>query len=302
MASLLTSEKADVERIALLIEECKKMNIEVLPPDINESFRNFSVVPKENKIRFGLLAIKNVGENVVEAIVKEREKNGPFKSISDFLSRLSYKDLNKKSLESLIKAGVFDKLGERNQLLANLEKLLEFARESQKAKLNGQQGLFDSMPHLINNNLTLSEAKAATDKEKLIWEKELLGLFIGRHPLESYRKILEKKAIPISRVNSQAESLIKTPWFSLSRRPKIKIGGIISKIKKIITKQGKPMLFLKLEDLTDKIEVVVFPTLVEENPLVFQENKIVLVEGKIDLKDNIPKLICEQIEEIINPE
>ena len=120
MASLLTSELTDVEKIGFLIEECKRMGIEVLPPDINESFRNFSVVPQKNQIRFGLLAIKNVGENTVEAIVKERNKNGPFKSLTDFLSRIEPQNLNKKSLESLIKAGAFDRFEERNHLLFNL--------------------------------------------------------------------------------------------------------------------------------------------------------------------------------------
>ncbi|MFQ6049880.1 MAG: DNA polymerase III subunit alpha, partial [Candidatus Paceibacterales bacterium] len=143
MAALLTSEKGDVERIGFLIEECKKMSIEVLPPDINESFRNFSVIPKEKKVRFGLLAIKNVGGNIVDSIVSERKANGPYQSIEDFISRISSKDLNKKSLESLIKAGVFDKFAERNQLLFNLERLLEWNRENQRIRAGGQKGLFD---------------------------------------------------------------------------------------------------------------------------------------------------------------
>ena len=285
MAALLTSEKADVERIGFLIEEIKRMGIEVLPPDINESWRNFTVIPGKNQIRFGLLAIKNVGENIVESIVREREERGSFQSIEDFISRINSQVLNKKSLESLIKAGVFDKLAERNQLLMSLETFLEFNRENHSKKIAGQKGLFDCIK--LNNKIQLPKAKPATKSEKIFWEKELLGLFVSSNPLEDFRKILEKKALPISKISSILPSQI------------CKIGGIISKIKKIVTRNGSPMLFMKVEDLTDKIEVVVFPSVISKNPSAFQENKIVLVSGRVDNKDGVPKLICEDIEEII---
>jgi len=315
MASILTSEKADVERIGFLIEECKRMGIEVLPADINESLKNFTVVPGKNQIRFGLSAIKNVGENIVESIVRERELNGPFQSIDDFISRISSKDynppttlpsaqrswapiLNKKSLESLIKAGVFDKLAERNQLLFNMEKLLEWNRDSQRQRFNGQKGLFDGMK--LNNKIQLQSAKPATKSEKIFWEKELLGLFVSSNPLEDFRKVLEKKTMKISDLASNLASRQPGRHFwqrNLSNQ--VRIGGIISKIKKIITRNGKPMLFMNLEDYSSKIEVVVFPRVIERNPSVFQENKIVLVSGKVDMRDGIPKLICENIEEIV---
>lgn len=285
MASVLTSEKADVERIGFLIQECKNMNIDVLPPDINESLENFTVVAPK-KIRFGLLAIKNVGHNVVKAIVKERKATGPYVSISNFISRVNSKDLNKKSLESLIKAGVFDKLGERNQLLANLETLLMAARESQKNRANGQKGLFDNVSKNINE-LKLEPAAPATKEEKLKWEKELLGLFVTSHPLEDFRKILEKNCLAISKAKN---SIINGA---------VRIGGLISSIKKIITKTGKPMLFMNLEDLGDKIEVVVFPGIIEKNYEVFQENKIVFVSGRLAKRDGVPKIIAEKIEEVI---
>ncbi len=285
MASVLTSEKADVERIGFLIQECKKMGIEVLPPEINESLANFTVVPGQNKIRFGLTAIKNVGWNVVEEIVKERETNGQYQSIGDFLGRLNQKVLNKKSMESLIKAGVFDKLGERNQLLFNLENLLEWSRESQRTRISGQKGLFDGLK--FNNNCQLLPATAASKTEKLSWEKELLGLFITAHPLEDFKKVLEKKVLPLSKVTQDLTGKI------------IKVGGIISTIKKIITRNGKPMLFTQLEDENSKIEVVVFPGIIEKNPEIFQENKIVMIKGRVDNRNNAPKLICEEIEEIL---
>jgi DNA polymerase-3 subunit alpha len=286
MASLLSAEQADVERVGFLIEECKRMKIDVLPPDINESFRNFSVVPKKNQIRFGLLAIKNVGQNTVEAIVKERKRGGPFNSLADFLSRIDPKDLNKKSLESMIKAGVFDKFEERNQLLFNIEKLLEFNRENQSMKVGGQIGLFERLG-MRKAEIKLEKTKPATKKEKLIWEKELLGLYVSSHPAEDFRAIFEKKAFPISKISNEMTG------------KSIKIGGIISAIKKVITRNGSPMIFAKLEDGQGKIEAVIFPSALMKNPQAIKEHKAVLISGRVDNKDGVPKVICEDIEEII---
>jgi len=288
MASLLTSEKANIERIGFLMEECKRMGIEVLPPNLNESFRYFSVIPKENKIRFGLAAIKNVGENVVEEIVKERKEKGHFQSIEDFVSRVPIKVLNKKSLESLIKTGTFDKFGERKKLLNNLELLLEYSRESKKNKFNGQKGLFDGLNKNCHKTaFKLMDSEKASQIEKLRWEKELLGIYVSGHPLDNFKKNFWQMALPINQITHKLVG--KT----------VKVCGVISGIKKIITKTGKPMLFFNLEDKFSKIEVVNFPSVIERNPEAFQENKIVLVSGRIDNKDDTPKLICETIEEII---
>ncbi len=289
MASVLTSEKIDVERIAFLIEECKKMDIEVLPPNINESLKNFTVVPNQNKIRFGLLAIKNVGTNIIDAIVKERKNNGLFKSIGDFINRVNSKDLNKKSMEALIKSGAFDAFNERNQLLANLEELLVIARENQKNKSNGQIGLFASVKINANNDIKLISAKPAQLLEKLTWEKELLGLYVSSHPLNSFRKLFETKTTAISTIDG-----------AMINR-KIILGGLISSVKKIITKTGKPMLFMKLEDLTAKAEVVVFPNLLDRNPDALQENKIVFVAGRVDNRNGEIKIIADDVQEIITP-
>jgi len=286
IAAVLASEKADVERTGFLIEESKKMGIVVLPPDINESEETFTVV-EENQIRFGLGAIKNVGHNVVSSIVQERKTKGPFASIANFVERIEAKDLNKKSLESLIKAGAFDKIAERKQLLVNLEKLLEWKREIQKNKSTSQRGLFDK--ENFNNNIPLEPSPPATKKEKLGWEKELLGLFVTSHPLEDFKEILIQKAQPIAKIAKNV--------FGIGKQ--VKILGIISNVKRIITKTGKPMLFLTVEDYTDKIEVVAFPRIVERNSTSFQKNKIVLVSGPVDTKDGICKIICENIEEIV---
>ena len=287
MASVMTAEKADVERVAFLIEESKAMGIDVLPPDINESYRQFSVVPEENKIRFGLLAIKNVGTNIVEAIVEERKKAGPFLTVEDFVNRVASKDLNKRSLEALIKAGVFDKIAERKQLLVNLEKLLEWARKKQQNTASGQKGLFDNNSDFKNATLAMSAASPATEQEKLEWEKELLGLFVTSHPLEAVKHIIASQAIALREITRDL----------LNKR--VKIGGIISSIKRIVTKAGQPMAFVNLEDQTSKVEVVAFPSILERNPAAFQTNKIVFVSGRVDMRDGSPKIIAESIEEII---
>lgn len=289
MAALLTSERNDIERIGFLMNECKKMKIEVLAPDINESFAFFGVVPQKSQIRFGLSAVKNVGLNIVEIIVEERKKNGPYKSIDDFISRIQSRDLNKKSFESLVKAGAFDKMAERNQLLQSMEILLEHNRESQKAKSNGQKGLFDNPGSSagFSNGVTLMKVDPATSSEKLTWEKELLGLFVTAHPLDEYKKFFENKVSPINRLKHAISG------------QKVRVGGVIASVKKIITKTGKPMLFMNLEDLTDRIEVIVFPSVIGRNPTAFQENKIVFVVGKVEHRNDSPQIICDEIEEII---
>jgi DNA polymerase-3 subunit alpha len=262
------------------------MGIEVLPPDINESFRNFSVVPGKNQIRFGLLAIKNVGENTVEAIVEERKRNGPFGSLTDFLLRIEPQNLNKKSLEAMIKAGVFDRFEERNQLLFNLERLLEWNRENYKIRNQGQMGLFDLWGKR-KLEIKLEKTKPATKMEKLAWEKELLGLYVSAHPAEDFKKIFEKKAIPISKITKEMVGKA------------IKVGGIISSVKRVITRSGSAMFFTKLEDGESKIEIVFFPNVLTKKPIALKENKPIIVFGRVSEEDGVLKIICEDFEEII---
>jgi len=287
MAALLTSEKTDVDRISVLIRECEQMGIEVLPPDVNESYRNFSVVPKEGKIRFGLLAIKNVGHNIVETIISERKNQGPFKSIYDFVSRIKSKSLNKKSLESLIKSGVFDKLEERNKLLVNMERILEANREIRKNKSNGQANLFEKSSSFRPGLKLKQTKKRAPLSKRLKWEKNLLGLYISSHPLENYKKVLNYKTVSLSEIDNSFVG------------KKVTVGGIISSTKRILTKNGNPMLFLTLEDLTKRMEVVVFPSILERNADYFYEDNIVLIDGKVNNRGGSPKVICQRIEEIV---
>ncbi len=286
MAALITSEKNDVERVGYLIGECKNMGLEVLAPDINESYHGFTVIPNTNKIRFGLAAIKNVGENLVGEVVAQRKAGGKFADVFDFIKRVNPKLINRKSLEAMIKAGVFDAMAERNTLLFNIEKILEIGREHEKSKSNGQRDLFGQMPAAQINGYTLDPAREAKKSEKLMWEKELLGLFVTSHPLEEYKSEMEKKCLKITRVKESAGPRL------------VKIGGIVVSAKKIITKTGKPMLFMGLQDLTDQIEVVVFASVLERTPDIFCENKVIYVYGRIDNRDGEIKIVADTVEEI----
>jgi DNA polymerase-3 subunit alpha len=265
------------------------MNVEVLPPNINESLKNFTVVVGKNQIRFGLLAIKNVGVNIVDAIVEQQKTNGHFKSIADFINRIPVKDLNKKSMEALIKAGAFDAFEERNKLLQNLEKMLETARENNKNKNTNQIGLFANSNVKINSDIVLISATPASNFEKLGWEKELLGLYVSSHPLNDFKNLLAKRTTPLIKID---KSFVDK---------KVVVGGLISSVKKIITKKGQPMLFLKLEDLTAKAEVVIFPNLLERNPNALQENKIVFIAGRVDDRNGEIKIVADDAQEIIAP-
>ncbi|HOU46020.1 MAG TPA: DNA polymerase III subunit alpha [Candidatus Pacearchaeota archaeon] len=299
MCSVLNSESGDVERIAFLIDECKKMEMEILPPEINESYPTFTVV-SEKRIRFGLQAIKNVGEKLVETITQERKANGNFKSLEDFLERVHCNTLNKKSMESMAKAGVFDNFEERNKLLENMEKILEHARAQQKSKENSQKSLFGGDDEKYKAKLMMIDAQPARKTQMLAWEKELLGLYVTGHILEKYQKIFDGRTVPIKRINDDLlnKESPEIASIKIKEGQKVVIGGTIAKLKKIITKNGKIMFFMGMEDLTDKIEVVVFPSLIEKTPQAFVEDKVVFVSGRIDMRDGNPKIIAEDIKEI----
>ncbi len=287
LTALLISDANDLDRVAIEIEEAKRLGIEVLPPDINESEENFAIVKKDGKkfIRFGLLAIKNVGENVAKAIILERNENGAYQSLEDFLSRVPIQYINKKSLESLIKAGALDRFNQRSTLLENLNELLEFARRVQKEKESPQKTLFSNFKQ--SHNLNLKNAKSFSLEEIFYLEKEFLGLFLSGHPLQNLNKILEeKKVISCQKLSEMKEGQL------------VRVAGIITKIKKIITNTQEPMLFVKIEDYFGSVEALVFPRVLKEFPFLWQENKIVLIEGKISEKEGEPKIIVLKAEEL----
>ncbi|MFZ5982667.1 MAG: DNA polymerase III subunit alpha, partial [Patescibacteria group bacterium] len=205
MAALLTSDQDNIDRIAIEVQECREMGIEVLPPDVNESFEEFAVIqdPETNKerIRFGLNAIKNVGHTVAHEIVEERKKNGPFKNLTELIERVESKDLNKKSIEALAKVGALDKLGERNQIISSMEIILSHSKNFQNLKNSTQASLFGEESIKLPE-IQLQEVSEATSKERLTWEKELLGLYISDHPAREYQEYFTKMAIPLGNINS----------------------------------------------------------------------------------------------------
>jgi DNA polymerase III subunit alpha len=286
MAALLTSDQQDIDRIAIEIEECRNMGIKVLAPDVNESFASFTVVKDEATgeefIRFGLNAIKNVGEHIVEVIIEERKKNGKYKDIFDLIERIVDKDLNKKSLESLTKCGALDQFGDRGMFLANMEALLEFNKEVSRNRDSKQISLFGNSTTTMPPRIKLDKISAIKEQEKLAWEKELLGLYISAHPFNDFKKHLTDFISPIASLASHLnEEAVRT-------------AGIITLVKKIITRSNKPMLFVKIEDAVASTELLIFPGLYETTIEIWQEGKVVLVQGKISDKDQEVKLLVDK--------
>ena len=293
MAAVLTAESGDVDKVAEIISECKRMKIPVLPPDINESFEDFTVIKKGvdggdcDQIRFGLTTIKNFGEGIAHSIIEERKKSGKFKSLEDFLNRITDKNLNKKSLEALIKAGAMDNFGERGAMLANIEGIIEYNKESHRAPAN-QDSLFSSFGETVSlPSLRLSPAPEATPAEKLLWEKELLGLYISGHPLDKHKERMEKKQTSISKTkNELREGMLGV------------VEGIVEEAKEIRTKSGQPMYFLKIADYSGNIEVVVFPKVCEKYKSIILPEKCLAVKGRISGRNGVTSMIAEAIKEL----
>jgi len=287
MAALMTSDYGNIDRIAIEIDECRRMGLEVLPPDINESFAEFAVVKDSGKIRFGMKAIKNVGMGIIEAIIKAREEEGNFTSIIEFLNRVEAKEVNKKVMESLVKSGAFDSIGEREDLLHNLEKILAYSNKIKRDGLSGQTDLFGSNGINIPDIHLEKAFRKPTKKEKLDWEKELLGVYISDHPLRGMMHILgRERVIPCSDFSEVFE------------KAEIKVGGIITSVQKIYTRNKEQMLFARLEDAVGNVELVVFPKVLSRLPNKFQEGKILIVSGRFNSKEGAPKLLVDNAKEI----
>ncbi|MBI2624229.1 DNA polymerase III subunit alpha [Candidatus Parcubacteria bacterium] len=284
IAALMTADEGDVERAAFLVAEARDMDLSVLPPDLNESGAHFTVVAGAQRptIRFGLAAVKNVGENVVAAITTERAARGPYRDLTGFIERIAHRDLNRKSLESLIKSGALDCLGERKCLLENLEAIQDFAKAQHRQTANGQASLFAGLPEVTFAKVRLREAVPATKKERLTWEKDLLGMYVTEHPLTDYALRLAKMAVPIRELGRERVG------------QSVRVGGIVSSIQKIITKTGSPMLFVNLQDLTNQIEVLVFPSILEKTANVWQEENIIVAKGRLSDKDGNLKLLADE--------
>lgn len=279
MAALMTSDYDDIDRLAIEINECKHMGITVMPPDVNESFLEFAVIRHDEKdaIRFGMRAIKNVGTNAVEEILRARRDDGKFKNLEDFLSKVSVRICNRKTLESLVKSGAMDSFGDRSVLFNNLDTILAYANRVQKDRDSGQTDLFGEIDELSNNlvpQLSLNENLPAYDnKVQLTWERELLGLYLSQHPLEEFEAILSEQAVPISAITSTMDG--KTA----------QIGGSIVEMREVTTKNGQKMAFVKIADLTGEVELILFPNSYQKTLGMWERDEVLLVQGKISTTD-----------------
>ena len=282
MASLMTAESADLEKVAAAVHECGRMGIKVLPPDINESLKTFTYIDDQT-IRFGLLVIKNLGSEVIESVIEERKTNGPFVDLADFAGRVSHRAFNKKSLEAMIKAGALDRFGNRNMLLQNADQILNYNREVVREKEQNQTSLFDLSPNLEKTKLRLKEYPRAPKNEYLGWEKEFLGLYITNHPYADQAKKLEGYVIHCDQVEEQ-----KVNKF-------VRIAGMISVAKRIVTKKGDPMAFVTLQDMTDTTELIIFPRTMKEYDQLLEDGNTILVSAKVNEREGDKSLIANSI-------
>jgi DNA polymerase-3 subunit alpha len=285
MTALLTADSGDTEQIAILVAEAKRMKLPVLPPDVNESGAAFTVVgTNKDAIRFGLSSIKNFGEGISEAIIAERQANGPFTSLADFLSRVSSKNLNRKSLESLIKCGALDSLAGvadgRNAMLENMEAMLEFHREA--TAVAPQDSLFGAL--ISPPPFSLPEGKPTSLLDKLAWEKELLGIYISGHPLDAYEHLTKKSALTIAKIKEDPRS--GTP---------IILPVLVSGLRTVLTKGGEKMAFLTLADISDTIDSVIFPKLYKEHAAAINADGCLLVKGKVTVRNGEASIAIDEL-------
>jgi DNA polymerase-3 subunit alpha len=282
MSAVLTADSGDTEKIAEIIHECERMGIEVLPPDINESFAAFSVVPQTQNIRFGLTTIKNFGEGIAEAIIEERKKNGHFTSLSDFLTRVHDRNLNKKSLEALIVTGALDRFDLRGKMHANIENLLAFNKEHVAGKEANQDSLFGGMDTAVNA-LVMNPAPDVSTEQKLLWEKELLGVYVSGHPLDRFADELQKRAT-ITQIKNDGRNGIP-----------VVTAGMIETVKELLTKKGDRMAFIQLSNLTDTIEMVAFPEVYQAHREFLAPGSCVAVKGKLSIRNEEPSVLLDKL-------
>jgi DNA polymerase-3 subunit alpha len=301
LAALLTADAGDTEAIARLVAEATRMKIPVLPPDVNESGTDFTVVhyapdpmmdfvnPSSddgftksimpNAVRFGLNSIKNFGDGIAKAILDERSAHGPYTGLADFLSRVGSKNLNRKSLESLIKGGALDSLGERGELLANIETLLAYHRDMTTEA--PQDSLFGS---LAAPTLGLLPAEPVSLLEKLAWEKELLGMYVSGHPLDAHASLLAKAPMNLGKIKAEPQAGVT-----------VILPVLVAEVRTILTKSGEKMAFVKFEDKTDSLEAVVFPKLYKEHGLAVAAGACMVVKAKVSKRGGELSLAVENL-------
>jgi DNA polymerase-3 subunit alpha len=295
LAALLNNEAGDYERVAASVLDCHARDIEVLPPDVNRSLAGFSV--QEGKIRYGLAVIKNVGAHAIDLLLKQREAKGPFRSLLDMTVRVDPRELNKRVLESLIRAGATDCLGERGRLLASIDRVSDRAAQIINERESGQTSLFGLLPESDEMDDPdaglISGLPPMPDEERLKGEKELLGLYLSDHPLKRIEQEMHAKVDTYAnQVTAEMEDF------------EVRIGGVIKGVRPVVTKTGKAMAFVQLEDLTSTIEVIVFPRVFDERRHLLLSDTVVIVRGKVDTRAGsgdeeeraeAPKVIADDI-------
>ena len=287
MAALMTSDFDNTDRLAIEIVECRHMGIEVLAPDINESFHEFAVVPNTEQIRFGLDAIKNVGYGAAEEILRAREElGGKFNSLEDFCQHVSPQVVNRKSMESLVKSGAMDSFGSRSQLLHNLDNILALSNRLQRDASSGQVNLFgeatsvEAMPALTLELPAVEFSPA----EQLLWERELLGLYLSKHPLEDFERILSDRTLKIAQLKPEMDGA------------GVSVGGSITELREITTKNGSKMAFVKLADTSGEIELVLFPKIYKQSELA--RDGVVIATGKLNSRDRRSGAVLDELKVI----
>ncbi|HEX5158695.1 MAG TPA: DNA polymerase III subunit alpha [Ktedonobacterales bacterium] len=295
MAATLTTESGDAKKVVAAVEECRRMSVEVRPPDINRSESGFTVEAMEPDpetggpqwaVRFGLLAIKNVGSRPIDSLLEARREGGPFRSLADVFARTDSKGVTRGAVECLIKAGAFDSLGRRSQLLAALDRALSYGQQQRKMREIGQNSLFGGLTNDDHDDFALPDVPDHPQEQILAWEKELLNLYLSAHPLSHIAPALKR------RVTTYTANLTDE-WAG----QKITLGGRITEIRRIVTKRGDTMLIVQLEDLQGTVPVTVFPKTYAATSESWREDAVVLVTGTVRFRDEDAEIICESVEE-----
>lgn len=290
MAAWLRSEEGIIEKMAFALEECEHMGLKVLPPDVNRSFVDFGVVKNEQgvqEILFGLAAVKNVGRAASEAIVRERKKNDKYTSLTDFIERVGHQNINRKALEALAQTGALDRFADRGAILESIDEIVKFASSSAQDKSIGLSSLFGNDTPVEKRQIQLKSSEPMDVKQKLAFEKALLGMYISEHPLSHIERAVGDSATRIKDISQEF----------VGRR--VRLIGVVGSAKKITTKSNQPMLFVKFEDTTGQTEVVVFPSILEETKNLWAEEKILVLEGRVNDKDGQIKILAEKVSEYI---
>ena len=302
MAAVMTSGQSDLDSIAKFIAECEHAGIKVLPPSVNKSFTDFAVVKETGEITFGLNAIKSVGRKVSDTIVEVRKNSGEYKSLTDFVERAGRDVVNKKTMEGLILAGALDAFGERKQLFENIDAMLEYASRHYSNVNANQMGMFDDSQMGVAAEIVLKKVDPATDKERLAWEREYLGTFVSDHPIKEMMPKLSGLVRTIESLSHRDDNKV------------LRIAGIVTRVQKVFTKKGEPMVFATIEDLTGAMETIVFPKTLEETKKLWERDKALIIAGKVNVKEHTeevddemvvvtePKIIADDVREIDDKE